>query len=282
MARAGIWRRERRRGARAKRRGELAETLRFLLIVFLIAVILRSFIVAPFVIPSGSMLPRMMIGDFLFVTKFPYGFSRFAVPFGLGSFDGRIAGRLPDRGDVAVFRSPAGGDDDIVKRVIGLPGDSVQLREGTVYLNGRAIPKVRVADYLMPLSPNSPCRTMDVDAARVVTGEGGARFCAYPRYRETLPGGRSFYVLDQLAGGPGDNTPVFRVPEGHLFMLGDNRDDSMDSRFARSLGGVGLLPTDHLIGEALITFFSTDGSADWVKPWTWFTAARWQRIGESF
>lgn len=267
---------------KAKRRSDLAETLRFMLIVFLFAVILRSFIVAPFVIPSGSMLPRLMIGDFLFVTKFPYGYSRFAIPFGLGSFDGRIAGRLPERGDVAVFRSPAGGPDDIVKRVIGLPGDTVQMRSGTLYLNGRAVPKTRVADFLVPLSPNSPCRTVDIDAARIVAGEEGQRFCAFTRYRETLPGGRSYYVLDQVQGGPGDDSPVFRVPADHLFMLGDNRDDSMDSRFPRSLQGVGFLPTDHLIGEALVIFFSTDGSADWLRPWTWFSAARWDRIGETF
>jgi signal peptidase I len=282
MARAGIWRRERRRSVRAKRRSSLAETTRFLLFVFLFAVILRSFIVAPFVIPSGSMLPRLLIGDFLFVTKFPYGYSRFAMPFGLGSFEGRIAGRLPDRGDVAVFRSPSGADEDVVKRVIGLPGDRVQVRGGTVYLNDRAVPKVRVADFLMPLSPNTPCRSVDVDAARLVEGEGGERFCAFPRYRETLPGGRSYYVLDQVGAGPADDTAVFRVPEGHIFTLGDNRDDSLDSRFPRSLGGIGFLPTDYLIGEALVTFFSTDGSAEWLKPWTWFTAGRWSRVGETF
>jgi signal peptidase I len=253
-----------------------------LLVVFLFAIILRSFIVAPFVIPSGSMLPRMMIGDFLFVTKFPYGFSRFAMPFGLGAFEGRIAERLPERGDVAIFRNPNGRDEDIVKRVVGLPGDTVQMRSGTVYLNGRAIPKVRVADFRMPLSPNTPCRSVDVDAARPVVEADGSRACAFPRYQETLPGGRSFYVLDQVDGGPGDDTALFRVPAGHIFLLGDNRDDSLDSRFALSLGGVGLLPTDHLVGEAVLTFFSTDGSAEWPKPWTWFTAARWPRVGETF
>jgi signal peptidase I len=282
MARAGLLRRERRRSVRQKRRGGLAETVRLLLFVFLFAVILRSFIVAPFVIPSGSMLPRLLIGDFLFVTKFPYGYSRFAMPFGLGGFEGRIAGRLPDRGDVAVFRSPSGRDEDVVKRVIGLPGDTVQVRAGIVYLNGKAVPKVRVADFLMPLSPNTPCRAVDVDSARLVDGAEGSHFCAFPRYRETLPGGRSYYVLDQVGSGPADDTALFRVPADHLFVLGDNRDDSLDGRFPRSLGGVGFLPTDHLIGEALVTFFSTDGSADWLKPWTWFTAARWSRIGERF
>jgi signal peptidase I len=271
------WRRRRRS---VRRRSGLAETTRFLLIVFVAAVILRSFIVAPFVIPSGSMLPRMMIGDFLFVAKWPYGYSRFAMPFGLGSFEGRLFAHDPERGDVAVFRNP-NGEDDYVKRVIGLPGDTVQMRGGILYLNGKAVPHVRVADYLMPITPNSPCRTIDPDAARIVEDPDGTRYCAYDRYRETLPGGRSYYVLDQI-DGIADDTPLFRVPDGHLFMMGDNRDDSMDSRFPQAAEGVGFLPEDHLIGEALITFFSTDGTAEWLKPWTWFTAARWDRIGETF
>jgi signal peptidase I len=268
-----------RRGSR--RRSGLAETTRFLLIVFLGAVILRSFIVAPFVIPSGSMLPRMMIGDFLFVIKWPYGYSRFSMPFGLGGFEGRVFGRTPDRGDVAVFRNPNGGEDDYVKRVIGLPGDTVQMRGGALHLNGKAVSRVRVADYLMPLSPNSPCRTVDPDAARIIQDPDGSRFCAYNRYRETLPGGRSYYVLDQI-DGMADETPLFRVPARHYFMMGDNRDDSMDSRFPRTAEGVGFLPEDYLIGEALITFFSTDGTAEWLKPWTWVSAARWERTGETF
>ncbi len=265
----------------ARKRSGLAETTRFLLIVFLGAVILRSFIVAPFVIPSGSMLPRMMIGDFLFVIKWPYGYSRYSMPFGLGSFSGRVFGRAPDRGDVAVFRNPNGGEDDYVKRVIGLPGDTVQMRGGALYLNGKPVPRVRVADYLMRLSPNSPCRTVDPDAARIVQEADGSRYCAYDRYRETLPGGRSYYVLDQI-DGLADETPLFRVPDRHYFMMGDNRDDSMDSRFPQAAEGVGFLPEDYLIGEAMITFFSTDGTAQWLKPWTWVSAARWERIGETF
>jgi signal peptidase I len=223
----------------------------------------------------------MMIGDYLFVAKWPYGFSRYSIPFGLGSFAGRYFGGRPERGDVAVFREPGGSEDDYVKRVIGLPGDTVQMRDGTLYLNGQAVPKTRVADYLMPLTPNSPCRSVDPEIDPTVEDEDGRRYCAYPRFRETLPGGRSYYLLDQV-NGVADNTPVFQVPARHYFMMGDNRDDSMDSRFPRDMEGVGFLQEDYLIGEALVTFFSTDGSAEWAKPWTWFSAARSERIGETF
>jgi signal peptidase I len=227
------------------------------------------------------MLPRMLIGDFLFVAKWPYGYSRFSMPFGLGGFDGRIFARQPERGDVAVFRDPSGGADDIVKRVIGLPGDTVQMRDGVLYLNGEPVPKVRVADFLMPLSPNTPCRTVLPEAQRIVSDPGGARYCSFNHYRETLPGGRSYHVLDQI-NGIADNIPVVRVPAGHLFVMGDNRDDSMDSRFPQEVDGVGLLPQDHLIGRALITFYSTDGSAETLNPLSWFSATRWERIGETY
>ena len=269
------------RKSKRRRKESLAETMRFLLLLFIGALLLRSFVVAPFVIPSGSMLPKMMIGDFLFVSKWSYGFSRYSMPFGIGSFEGRIFGSQPERGEVVVFRYPGGGDDDYVKRVIGLPGDQIQIDDGNVLLNGEPIRRVRVADYLMPITRNSPCRTVVPEAARVVTDRAGARFCAYERYRETLPNGRSYYVLDQF-DGPADDTPVFVVPEGHYFVMGDNRDDSEDSRFSMEAGGVGYLPHDHLIGKALITFFSTDGGAELLKPWTWFTAARWDRIGSTY
>jgi signal peptidase I len=262
---------------KAKKKGGLAETTRFLLLLFLFAIVLRTFIVAPFVIPSSSMLPRMMIGDYLFVAKWPYGFSRFSLPFGLGSFDGRILSGEPERGDIVVFRHPLDGQD-WVKRVIGLPGDRVQMRRGQLHLNGRAVPKVRIGDWLVPVTPNSPCS----DLARPVE-EGGIRFCAYPRFRETLPGGRSYEVLDQIdAEGLPDDTAVFTVPAGHYFMMGDNRDESADSRYSLDQEGVGFLPRDYLIGRALVTFFSTDGTAEWARPWTWVSAARWERVGESY
>jgi signal peptidase I len=265
-----------------KKKGGVGETLRFLVFVFLFALILRSFIVAPFVIPSGSMLPRLMIGDYLFVSKWSYGYSRYSLPVAISSFEGRILASQPERGDVIVFRFPGSEDEDYVKRLIGLPGDRVQMRAGTLWLNGKQVPKVRIADYLMPVTPNSPCRYVDPDAARLVTDEAGKRFCAYRRFRETLPSGRSYAVIDQMEEGPADNSGIFTVPAGHYFMMGDNRDDSEDSRFSRKDGGVGFLPADYLIGRALVTFFSTDGSADWLKPWTWLSAARADRIGDTF
>ena len=255
------------------------DTLRFLAIVFLLAIVFRTFVVAPFSIPSGSMLPRLMIGDYLFVSKWPYGYSRYSFPFGIASFDDRVWGGLPERGDVVVFRHPGPNNEDWVKRVIGLPGDVIEVRAGEVILNGRRLQRSRIGDYVMPASPNSPCRRVGRDAREVAGADGPA--CAYPRYRETLPGGRSYQILDQHEG-PGDDTPVLIVPAGHCFMMGDNRDDSADSRFSVGEDGVGMLPAGQLIGRALIVFFSTDGSAEWLKPWTWLSAARWERVGLTY
>lgn len=266
------------RPGKAKKKGGLAETTRFLLLFLLFALLLRTLVVAPFMIPSGSMMPRLMIGDYLFVAKWPYGYSRYSVPFGLASFDGRIWAAEPERGDIVVFRYP-GKDEDYVKRLIGLPGDTVQMRGGELILNGKRVPKVRVADWLMPVTPNSPCRYGG--AIRPPAVEAGRLYCRYPRFRETLPGGRSYEVLDQVDGAA-DDTRAYKVPAGHYFMMGDNRDDSSDSRFSLEQKGVGLLPRDYVVGRAMIAFFSTDGSAHWAKPWTWISAARWDRVGRTY
>ncbi|MGE0180448.1 MAG: signal peptidase I [Sphingomonas sp.] len=253
-------------------------TLRFFAILFLVTVMVRSFVFAPFMIPSGSMLPNLMIGDYLFVTKWPYGWSRYSMPFGLGGFSGRVWGALPDRGDIVVFRYPGQENEDFVKRVIGLPGDRISVRDGAIILNGRPVERQRIADYAMPVSPNSPCRIVADDPANGERQGPNGRECRYPRYQETLPGGRSYQILDQGRTMPDDFAEII-VPQGHLFVMGDNRDDSADSRVAQQAGGVGLLPVDNVLGEVLVAFWSTDGSVEWLKPWTWFSAARWSRIG---
>jgi signal peptidase I len=260
-------------------KSETAETVRFLLKLALIVLIVRSFIFAPFSIPSESMLPRLLIGDYLFVTKWNYGYSRWSLPWGVPLIPGRVFGRDPTRGDVVVFRSPGPDDHDVIKRVIGLPGDSVQMRGGQLFLNGQAIPKQRVADFTVPLSDNfdeGKC-----DAQFQDTDVNGKAICRYPRYRETLPNGKSYFVLDQAEIPAADDTGVYKVPAGTVFLMGDNRDDSADSRFAPP-EGMGFIPMERIEGRAAVTFFSTDGSAEWLKPWTWFSAARPTRIGEGF
>lgn len=261
-------------------KSETRETLSFFLKLAIIVFVFRSFVFAPFSIPSQSMLPRLYIGDYLFVSKWNYGYSRWSLPWGLPLIPGRILGRDPTRGDVVVFRGPPGEDHDVIKRVIGLPGDSVQMRGGQVFLNDKAIPKVRMPDFTIPLSPNYPGGTecpaefMDADA-------GGAPICRYRQFRETLPNGKSYAVLDRGEMPSADDTAVYKVPAGHVFVMGDNRDDSGDSRFDPPQG-MGFVPMERIEGKAVVSFFSTDGSASWLLPWTWFSAARWSRIGEGF
>jgi signal peptidase I len=261
-------------------KSETRETLSFFLKLAIVVFIFRSFIFAPFSIPSQSMLPRLYIGDYLFVSKWNYGYSRWSLPWGVPLIPGRILGRDPTRGDVVVFRGPVGDDHDVIKRVIGLPGDTVQMRGGQVFLNNTAIPKVRMPDFTIPLSPNYPGGTEcpaefeDADAA-------GKPICRYRQFRETLPNGKSYAVLDRGEMPSADDTAVYTVPAGHVFVMGDNRDDSGDSRFDPPQG-MGFVPMERIEGKAVVSFFSTDGSANWLLPWTWFSAARWSRIGEGF
>jgi signal peptidase I len=214
-------------------------------IAVLIALGLRSFVLEPFNIPSESMLPTLRIGDYLFVAKWPYGYSRFSLPLGLPVMDGRIGGGTPERGDVVVFKSPADNRTDFIKRVAGLPGDRVRMTGGRLEVNGLLLPK-------QPVAPG--------------------------RFVEIL-GSRRYEVLDQVAGGPRDDTPLVTVPPGSYFMLGDNRDDSADSRLSIADGGVGMVPAANLVGRAEIVFFSLDGGARLARPSTWPGSIRADRIG---
>ena len=250
----------------------------FLLKLIVIVAIFRSFIFSPFNIPSESMLPRLVKGDYLLAAKWPYGYSRYSLPFSLPLLPKRIFAHQPERGEIVIFKAPPGNDIDYIKRVIGLPGDTVQMIGGVLHLNGQAVPKQRIEDFVIAVSPNTDC----VAAEFAVTEADGRQTCHYPQFRETLPGGRSYNVLD-LGQRAVDDTPPVVVPEGHLFMMGDNRDNSMDSRFpALEGGGIVLVPQDNLVGRATIMMWSNDGSANWFLPWTWFTAARWNRIGGTF
>ena len=264
----------------AKREDSAGSLLRFILLVGLLAWAFRSLIGAPFNIPSGSMLPTLYIGDYLAVAKWPYGYSRYSFPFGFPSFDGRIFERLPTRGDVVVFRHPTEGND-LIKRVIGLPGDTVEVRSGRLVLNGREIPHRPLPPTKIAVTPNSPCRAVPPAIPRVVA-TGDQAYCMYRAYLETVPGGPSYTVLDQNDRGPADDFGPTTVPAGHVFLMGDNRDDSLDSRFDAFQGGIGMVPTSNLIGRAKVTFWSTDGSASYLKPWTWFTALRGSRIGNGY
>ena len=274
--------RKRTAGSKAKRaeRGETASFLRFLLILAVVAWTIRSLIVAPFSIPSGSMLPTLYVGDYLMVAKWPYGYSRYSFPFQVPPIDGRMFAKLPSRGDVVVFRHPR-DNLDLVKRVIALPGDTVQVRRGAVILNGKPLKRDRPRRYSLPMSPNSRCKAPRPAIPQVAAVEN-RYYCLYPSYRETLPGGPSYSVLDQIDGGIADDFGEQKVPEGHVFLMGDNRDDSFDSRFPVAAGGIGMVPVENLIGRGLVTFWSTDGSASYINPISWFTALRPERIGNGY
>lgn len=260
----------------------------FLLKLVTIVLVFRSFILSPFNIPSESMLPRLVVGDYLLAAKWPYGYSRYSLPLSLPLIPGRILAHQPARGDVVIFKAPPLNQDDWIKRVIGLPGDTIQMRGGVLYINGNAVPKQRIEDFEIAVSPNTVCYQPRYGATTnyETTKPDGTKVCHYPQFRETLPSdngqpGKSYAVLD-LEGTPQDNTAPYIVPEGTVFLMGDDRDNSQDSRFSTLEGGIGYVPQGNLVGRATLMMWSTDGSANWFLPWTWISAARWRRIGGTF
>jgi signal peptidase I len=230
------------------------DTVQTVVYALAIALVVRIVAFEPFNIPSGSMKPTLLEGDYLFVSKYSYGYSRYSFPFGFPPFDGRIWEGEPERGDVAVFRKPPEDEVDYIKRIVGLPGDRIQVVEGILHINGQAVRRERIEDFV---------------------DEYGRRIA---QFEETLPNGRTHRILETRGdSGRLDNTEVFVVPEAHYFAMGDNRDNSSDSRTS----GVSFVPAENLIGRAEILFFSTDGSASIWEVWKWPFAIRYGRLFDS-
>lgn len=234
-------------------KGELFKTI---IIAGAIALGFRSFLFEPFNIPSGSMVPTLLVGDYLFVSKFSYGYSRYSFPLGIVPFDGRIAEDKPERGDVVVFRQPTDVSIDFIKRVVGLPGDRIQVKDGILYINGEQVERTYVG------------KTKARNATSVID---------FRVYEETFPNGTKHYIQERSDNDSLDNTVEFTVLEDHYFMMGDNRDNSRDSRTP----SVGMVPAENLIGKAQILFYSHDGTARFWEIWKWPLAIRFGRLGDT-
>jgi signal peptidase I len=238
--------------------GGLAETLRVIVQALIIALLVRTLLFQPFNIPSGSMEGTLLVGDYLFVSTYSYGYSHYSLPFSPPLFSGRIFGSAPERGDIVVFRLPRDDSIDYIKRVIGLPGDRIQMIDGLPFINGVAVKREPAADYI------------DTDE-----GPNGVHV---KRWRETLPNGVSYDTLDRIENSDYDNTQTYLVPAGQFFVMGDNRDNSADSRIPPQNGGVGYVPLENIIGRAQLIFFSIGDHAQAWQVWRWPWSVRWSRL----
>lgn len=222
-----------------KKTGGIIDTLKTVFWAVLIALLVRTFAYEPFNIPSGSMIPTLLVGDYLFVSKFSFGYSKHSLPFSVPLIPGRVMETQPERGDVVVFKLPSDTTQDYIKRVIGLPGDTVQVTNGRLYINNKMVERERIEDYILT--------------------DGTGRSAAVAQYLETLPNGRVHRILELFGDqGPSDNTEAFTVPDGHFFMMGDNRDNSADSRAFPSR--FRFVPIENLVGRAEFLFYSKDSS----------------------
>lgn len=240
--------------AKKKSGGGFAESVKTVVYAALIAIGIRTVFFEPFNIPSGSMIPTLQVGDYLFVSKFSYGYSRHSMPFSPALFEGRIWETMPKRGDVAVFKLPRDTSQDYIKRIVGLPGDRIQVIRGVLHINGEAVRREDLGNYI---------------------AEGDGPRMTVRQFREILPGNVQHLIVEQSDDAPLDNTPVFTVPPNHVFAMGDNRDNSLDSRVPQA---VGMIPVENLVGRAEFIFFSVDGSARWWEVWNWPWAIRWSRL----
>jgi signal peptidase I len=249
--------------AEKREEGGFLETIKVILQALAIALVIRTLLFQPFNIPSGSMIPTLLIGDYVFVSKYAYGYSNYSMPFGPDIFSGRILASPPKRGDVAVFKLPSDGKTDYIKRVIGLPGDRIQVIDGRLYING----------VIVPREPIQRTETENRDGREVPVAT----------YKETLPGDGDHpgveHTIIEIEGDHGinDNTDLFVVPVDHYFMMGDNRDNSTDSRIAPELGGVGFVPFVNLVGRAEIIFFSVRKDESALAFWRWPWSVRGDR-----
>ena len=240
----------------------------------------HSFIAKPFYIPSELMMPGLLVGDRLVVTKYPYGWSFVSPTFHLLPFmEGRLFGRMPERGDVVIV-SPPGEKQDYIKRVIGLPGDRLEIRNGTVIINGVPVKRSAPTAKLIPVDENAPCSDIQFPG-RLVTGPDSKPYCELPIVRETLPNGRSYETIELGASRTDDYAPM-TIPAGEIFLMGDNRDRSADSRVSLAEGGLGgAVPWENIGGRAEFITFSLDGTAQWWNPLSWIHALRGGRAGTS-